>query len=107
MKYMQEKDKAINKDLILREKLAWERTSMANDRTLLAFIRTSLYFTIAGLTINELVEVPYGDTSEIIFWIMAVVLLAAGIINYIRQKKKLKESRKQIGNYIAEAGETF
>lgn len=98
---MQDKD-LINKDLILREKLTWQRTSMANDRTLLAFIRTSLYFTVAGLTINELVDVPYGDTAEIIFWISAALLLVAGIMNYARQKQKLKESKKHIGNYLLE-----
>jgi putative membrane protein len=34
----------IDANLILREKLAIERTEMANDGTLLSFIRTSLYF---------------------------------------------------------------
>ena len=45
---MDQTEKRINKDLILREKLAIERTDMAIDRTLLSFIRTSLYFVIAG-----------------------------------------------------------
>ena len=42
--------KVINKDLILREKLAIERTVMANDRTFLSFVRTALYFAIAGIS---------------------------------------------------------
>ena len=82
-----QKDNPINKDLILREKLAWERTSMANDRTLLSIIRTSLYFSIAGMTVNELVDLSYGNAAETIFWIMAAVLLAAGIFKYMHQKQ--------------------
>lgn len=54
-------DARLDKDLILREKLAIERTNMAIDRILLAFIRTSLYFSIAGITINSLVKISYGS----------------------------------------------
>lgn len=50
---MNQTEKRINKDLILREKLAIERT-------LLSFIRTSLYFVIAGMTVNSLLKVSYG-----------------------------------------------
>lgn len=34
----------MNKDLVLREYLAIERTKLANETTLLAYIRTGLYF---------------------------------------------------------------
>ena len=46
----------INKDLILREKLAVQRTVMANQTTLLSFIRTSLYFLVAGLSLKSLLK---------------------------------------------------
>jgi putative membrane protein len=45
-------DTNINNDLILRERLAIQRTNMANQTTLLSFVRTSLYFLIAGLSIH-------------------------------------------------------
>ena len=99
---MEKESNLVNKDLILREKLAWERTSMANDRTLLSFIRTSLYFSIAGMTINELVDLSYGETAQIVFWLLAGIVLIVGIINYIHQKRKLQESKKHIGNYLLE-----
>jgi len=57
----------INKDLILRERLAVERTDIAIDKTLLAFIRTALYFAIASLTVNSLLKVSYGLAIEIAF----------------------------------------
>ena len=100
-----EQKKPFNKDLILREKLAIERTKMANDRTFLSFLRTSLYFSIAGMTINELVDLPYGATAEIVFWVLAALLLAAGIVRYLSGSRKIRESRKHIGNYLLEAGD--
>ncbi|WP_036679472.1 DUF202 domain-containing protein [Daejeonella oryzae] len=96
---MNDLNKQINKDLILRERLAIERTSMGNDRTLLAFIRTSLYFSIAGMSVNNLIEIDYGLWFEIAFWIMAVLILITGFFKYFKQKKSLKESEKHIGNY--------
>lgn len=55
----------MNKDLILREKLALQRTVLANQTTLLAFLRTSMYFLVAGISINNLTTVKYGNTIEI------------------------------------------
>lgn len=99
----EEQKKPINKDLILREKLAIERTKMANDRTFLSFLRTGLYFSIAGMTINELMDLTYGRTVEVVFWVLAVVVLIAGVVKYIIARKKINESRKHIGNYLLEA----
>lgn len=93
-------NKAVNKDLILREKLAIERTEMANDRTLLSFIRTGLYFSIAGITINELLQPSYGLLLEIFFWAVAVLIVVTGVYKYLQQKKKIANSKKHIGNYI-------
>lgn len=89
----------INKDLILRERLALERTAMANDTTLLAFIRTSLYFSVAGLSINRLLDVRYGLLIEILLLSTAFCILTIGIIKYRKQKKSLKNSERHIGDY--------
>jgi len=92
----------LNKDLILRERLAIERTIMTNNTTLLAFIRTSLYFVVAGLSLNNLLTLSYGVVIEISCWIIAVIILITGLYNYQRQKRKLKESEKHIGDYKLE-----
>ena len=47
----------MNKDLILREKLALQRTILANQTTFLSFLRTSMYFLIAGLSVKNLLEI--------------------------------------------------
>jgi putative membrane protein len=39
-----EEKKPKNKDLILREKLALQRTTLANQSTFLLLLRTSMYF---------------------------------------------------------------
>lgn len=92
----------INKDLILRERLAMERTAMANDTTLLAFIRTALYFSIAGISINRLLNISYGFLIEIAFWIIAISILVIGISKYRKQKKSLLNSERHIGDYKLE-----
>lgn len=99
---MNDTEKRINKDLILREKLAIERTDMAIDRTLLSFIRTSLYFAVAGLTVNQLLDLRYGVWAEVIFWVLGGIILVIGAQKYYRQKARLKENRKHIGHYQLE-----
>lgn len=99
---MNETEKRINKDLILREKLAIERTDMAIDRTLLSFIRTSLYFAIAGMTVNSLLKITYGLLVEILFWTVGIAVLVIGILKYYAQKKKLNDSKRHIGDYKLE-----
>ena len=71
----------INKDLILRERLALERTIMTNNTTLLAFIRTSLYFAVAGLTLNNLLDIRFGGLVEVLCWIISFEILSLGIPN--------------------------
>jgi putative membrane protein len=92
-------NKNLNKDLILRERLALQRTSMSNDTTLLSFIRTALYFSIAGMSVNTLLKVNYGLWIELIFWATALFILTTGIIKYRKQKKSMKDSEKHIGDY--------
>ena len=92
----------MNKDLILRENLAIERTKMANDRTLLSFIRTSLYFAVAGLTINSLVDIRNGLLVEVLSWVASILLFLVGVAKYIYSARKIRESRKHIGNYVFE-----
>lgn len=92
-------EKSLNKDLILRERLAIQRTKMANQTTLLSFVRTALYFLIAGLSINSLLQLEHSYVFEISFFVASFGLFVTGIINYFRQKKMIDDSEKNIGNY--------
>ncbi|TYR35708.1 DUF202 domain-containing protein [Sphingobacterium phlebotomi] len=92
----------MNKDLILREKLALTRTVLANQSTLLAFIRTSMYFLVAGISVNNLTTITHAYLIEIVFIIISVILLFVGIFNFFSQKKNIIKSEKHIGDYKME-----
>lgn len=95
-------DNSINKDLILRERLAIQRTKMANQTTFLSFIRTSLYFLVAGLSIKSLLHVENNRFFEIPFFIISAILFVTGILNYFKQKKLIADSEKHVGDYKIE-----
>ena len=99
---MEISEKRFNKDLILREKLAIERTAMAIERTFLSFVRTALYFIIAGMSINSLLKVDYGRWAEILFIATGFIILIIGIIKSYQHKKRLKANKVHIGDYKLE-----
>lgn len=92
----------MNKDLILREKLALQRTVLANQTTLLAFLRTSMYFLVAGISLNNLTTVEYGLVIETIFIGISVILIVIGLLNYFAHKKRIAKSYTHIGDYKIE-----
>ncbi|WP_317900006.1 DUF202 domain-containing protein [Aurantibacillus circumpalustris] len=103
---MNELETKINKDLILRENLAMQRTHMANQTTLLAFIRTSLYFLIGALSLESLLKLKEVRVIEISFFVISFVILTTGILNYFKQRRLILNSEKHIGNYKLEYIET-
>ena len=92
-------DKAINKDLILREKLALQRTVLANQSTLLAFLRTALYFSIAALSLHNLLKIKNSLYLEITLYTVSILILFFGITNYFIHRKRILNSEKHVGNY--------
>lgn len=95
-------EKEINKDLILREKLAVQRTIMANQTTFLSFLRTAMYFLVAGLTLQNIFTMTPTRFLEIAFFIISAVLFIIGVVNYFIQRKKIEESKIHIGDYKLE-----
>jgi putative membrane protein len=92
-------EKIFNKDLVLREKLALQRTVMANQTTLLSFLRTAMYFLVAGISIGSLIKVEKSILIQLAFFVASFLILIVGIANYMRQKRKINESEIHIGNY--------
>ena len=95
-------EKAINKDLILRERLALQRTTLANQSTFLAFLRTAMYFLIAGLSLRNLLKVENGLLIEIVLLVVSFLIFVFGITNYFKHKKSISENKKHIGDYQLE-----
>jgi len=92
----------INKDLILRENLAIQRTVLANQSTFLSFLRTSMYFMIAGFSIVNLLKIENGLIVEKSLHIMSLLIFIFGLVNYINQKRLIEESTKHVGDYKIE-----
>jgi len=92
----------MNKDLILREKLALQRTILANQTTLLSFVRTALYFLVAGLSIRNLLKIENSFLLEILLFSSSLLILLLGLRNYLSQQRKIKDSEKHIGDYQME-----
>ncbi|MDP3680423.1 MAG: DUF202 domain-containing protein [Flavobacterium sp.] len=94
--------KAINKDLILRERLALQRTVLANQSTFLAFLRTAMYFLIARLSLRNLLKVENSFLIEMALFVISFVILLLGTLNYFKHKKSISENKKHIGDYQLE-----
>lgn len=92
----------MNKDLILRERLALQRTILANQSTFLSFLRTSMYFAVAGISIDRLLDVPGGRIYGYILFVISATVLVVGVFNYFTHKKKIVASEKHIGDYKLE-----
>lgn len=58
-----------------------------------------MYFLVAGLSIRGLLDVKNGIYYEIILFGFSALLSIFGLINYFKQKKRIQESKKHIGNY--------
>ncbi len=95
-------EKEINKDLILRERLALQRTILANQSTFLAFLRTSMYFFIAGLSLESLLKIENSYIIEWFLFISSFVIFCIGVLNYFKHKKMISDNEKHIGDYKME-----
>lgn len=68
----------MNKELVLREHLAIERTKLANERTLLTYIRTGLYFLVAGSTLGHFVDTLFWRLMGLPLMLLSVIIIIFG-----------------------------
>ncbi len=79
----------VHEKIILRDHLALQRTKLANERTLLTYIRSALYLIIAGiafLNVKEFAQIPY---LGILCFGFSGILFLVGIIRYIQLRKQI------------------
>ena len=88
----------MNKDLVLREYLAIERTKLANERTLLTYIRTGLYFLVAGSTLGHLIDTRFWNVMGAPLIIVAALITAFGVVRFIRMGREIQKSKKYVGS---------
>jgi putative membrane protein len=92
----------MNKELVLREYLAIERTKLVNETTLLAYVRTGLYFLVAGSTLGQIIETKFWKITGPALIITGLIITVAGLIRFIRLRKTIDASKKNIGESSAE-----
>lgn len=90
-----EKENLTDDQMIVRDYLARQRTTLANDRTLLSYIRTSLYFLVSGTALMEVNVLNHIRNLGYVGFALSIGLIFLGFFNYFKVKKKLKK-----GNYI-------
>jgi putative membrane protein len=88
----------MNKDLVLREYLAVERTKLAAETTFLAYIRTGLYFLVAGSTLGQFVETTFWEITGPTLIVIGILIMIAGFYRYRKVKKAIVLSQQNIGN---------
>ncbi|PVX50703.1 putative membrane protein [Balneicella halophila] len=80
----------VKEKIILRDHLALERTKLANERTLLTYIRSSIYLIIAGiafLNVKEFEHIPY---LAYLCFFFSGLLFFIGIIRFYQLKRHIK-----------------
>ncbi|MGY6742456.1 MAG: YidH family protein [Cecembia sp.] len=86
-----EKENLSENELIVRDYLARQRTTLANDRTLLSYIRTSLYFLVSGTALMEVNALEHVRDLGYLAFALSLGMLLLGFFNYFKVKRKLKK----------------
>jgi putative membrane protein len=74
--------------LILRDELAVDRTILANERTLLSYVRLSITLIIAGISIVHFAMEKWFET---VGFLCVPIGIGAGIYGWVRYRKMAEE----------------
>lgn len=85
------------KDMILRDHLAYDRTILANETTLLAYLRTAMALLAAGATLFRLFpQDAYFQVLGIIMLILGLIIAGIGAYRFISITKRLKKLHEEV-----------
>jgi putative membrane protein len=79
-----------DEEVILRDYLAIERTRLANERTLLSYIRSSLYLLLGGIAFFQLDIFPNFEYLAFASLFFSAIFFVIGIYRFTLLKKSLK-----------------
>lgn len=74
---------------LIREHLALQRTKLANERTLLSYIKASLYLLIGGLTVIQIKKYDHIQWVGYLALIFCVAFIIVGVFRYIHLERKM------------------
>ncbi len=84
-------EKESENELIIRDYLARQRTKLANDRTLLSYIRTSLYFLVSGTALVKVEDLANIKEFGYLSFFISFCFLVWGIANFFTIKRKISK----------------
>ena len=58
-----------------------------------------MYFAVAGISVDRLLDLPGGRIYEYTLFLISVIVLIIGIFNFVIHRKKIARSYKHIGDY--------
>ncbi len=79
-----------DEEVILRDYLAIERTRLANERTLLSYIRSSLYLLLGSIAFFQLKDFPNFKYLALISLVFSAIFFVIGVYRFTLLKKSLK-----------------
>ncbi|WP_394344886.1 DUF202 domain-containing protein [Gelidibacter salicanalis] len=80
-----------DQEIILRDYLAIERTRLANERTLLSYIRSSLYLLLGGIAFFQLKNFPDFKYLALLALVFSAIFFIIGIYRFTLLKKSLRK----------------
>ncbi len=87
-------------EIILRDYLALERTKLANERTLLSYIRSSLYLLLGGIAIIQLEGFENIKFLGYVSLSLTILFMIIGIYRFQKLNKQLSNYYLQIESMI-------
>ncbi|MGB3607809.1 MAG: DUF202 domain-containing protein [Psychroserpens sp.] len=79
-----------DEQVILRDYLAIERTRLANERTLLSYIRSSLYLLLGSIGLYQLKEFANFKYLALLALVFSAIFFIIGVYRFTLLKRSLK-----------------
>jgi len=87
-------ENVLSEVLILRDKLAIDRTLLANERTLLAYLRSALSLMIVGITFIHFFEFGVLLYIGLVSIPTGLAVGALGVMRYRRMDRSIRSARE-------------
>ena len=78
-------------EILLRDHLAIERTRLSNERTLLAYTRTSLYLVLAGIAFLGMDGLKEMKLVGFISLLLSIIIILIGITRFFQLKAQIRK----------------
>lgn len=82
--------------LIARDWLALSRSRLANERTLLAYVRTSLSMIGLGAILAKWIDHPTALGGGIVLAAAGVVVLAVGLVRFVQENRRYQRLTRRV-----------